>query len=185
MTEHSTALLKEIAENAATPAAADAPEFIPADAPFTDEQRVWLDGLFTGLYALAKSSGGAAADTGPQTALKILYGSQSGTSEALSKQLKKHAATQGFDASIADLDSTSPAELAAMNHVLIVAATFGEGEPTDNAQNFYAALMADDAPTLPETLNFSVLGMGDSSYPHFNTAGRDIDARLAELGATR
>ncbi|MEM7058831.1 MAG: flavodoxin domain-containing protein [Pseudomonadota bacterium] len=185
MTEHDANLMQRVAEAIAAPPNAKVPDFIPEDAPFDEEQRMWLSGLFTGLYALTAVAKASSAEPEAGTALTILYGSQSGASEALSKDLRKFAATQGFDATIAELDSTSPAALADQNHVLIIAATFGEGEPTDNAQNFYKALMAEDAAPLPATLNFSICGMGDSSYTHFNKVGRDLDARLAELGATR
>ncbi|MEM6898217.1 MAG: flavodoxin domain-containing protein [Pseudomonadota bacterium] len=157
-------------------------DFIGEDAPFDEDQRVWLNGLFTGLQSVI-ASGSSEAE--PLTALKILFGSQSGTAEALSKDLKKFAATQGFKASIDELDSTTPEEVAKLKHVLIIAATFGEGEPTDNAVNFYKALMDDSAAALPTSLNFSVCGLGDSSYPHFNKVAHDLDTRLAELGANR
>ena len=44
--------------------------------------------------------------------------------------------------------------------------------------------MAEDAPTLPASLNFSVCGLGDSSYQFFNQCAADMQARLAQLGAT-
>ena len=115
----------------------------------------------------------------------MYYGSQTGTAEALSKDLRKFSKTQGFDASIAELDAITPADLAGLEHLLIVAATYGEGEPTDNAQVFHTALMAEDAPPLPATLNYAVCGLGDSSYPHFNRVARQLDERLETLGATR
>lgn len=164
---------------------ASGPGFLPADAPFDEAQRTFLNGLFAGLAAAAGAQRPDAAAAPAGTALTILYGSQSGTAEALSKDLRKHAATRGFDATIADLASVAPADLASVNHCLVVAATFGEGEPTDNARRFHAALMAPGSPALPATLNFSVCGLGDSSYAWFNQAAREIDARLAELGATR
>ncbi|MEP2920641.1 flavodoxin domain-containing protein [Sulfitobacter sp.] len=158
--------------------------FIPADAPFDEAQRHWLNGLLSGLHAIAAS---AAAEDEPQvgTALTVLYGSQSGNAEALSKDLRKFSKTQGFEPTVAALDDIQLSDLAAMSHVLIIAATFGEGEPTDNAAKFYAALMAEDAPTLPATLTYSVCGLGDASYAEFNKSARDIDTRLSELGASR
>ncbi|MEM0900597.1 MAG: flavodoxin domain-containing protein [Pseudomonadota bacterium] len=185
MNEFTKDLQQQIATSIAQPTPVDTPQFFSEDSPFDQQQRDWLNGLFTGLYAVAASAKSGANDAPAGTALKILYGSQSGTSESLSKDLKKFAATQGYEGEIAELDSITPADLAGVQHAVIIAATFGEGEPTDNAVNFYKALMADDAPALPASLNFSVCGMGDSSYPHFNKASRDIDARLAELGATR
>ncbi len=158
--------------------------FITEDAPFDPAQRHWLNGLLSGLHAIASAATAEdASEVG--TALTILYGSQSGNAEALSKDLRKFAKTQGFEASVAALDDVQLSDLSAINHLLIVTATFGEGEPTDNAAKFYAALMDENAPSLPETLNFSICGLGDSSYAEFNKAAMDIDARLAELGALR
>ncbi|MEM1343491.1 MAG: flavodoxin domain-containing protein [Pseudomonadota bacterium] len=188
MTEHDPTLAKLMAEALAGQTAFDAPdvpEFIPEDAPFDEGQRRWLNGLFTGLHAIASAAKSAPPEPEAGTALSILFGSQSGTAESVSKDLRKFAATQGFDAKIAELDTTTPAALADVRHLLIVAATFGEGEPTDNAVNFHKALMAEDAPKLPATLHYSVCGLGDTSYPHFNKAARDIDERMAALGATR
>lgn len=159
-------------------------DLVPDDAPFDPVQRQWLNGLLTGLSAVAAS----AAQGGEEAALTtmhVLYGSQSGNCEALSKDLRKYAATQGFAAEVKALDDITPADLAGMEHVTLVVATFGEGEPTDNAAKFYAALMSDGCAPLPASVNFAVCGLGDTSYADFNKCAADIDARLAELGATR
>lgn len=171
---------------AAVTAAQPQIELVPEDAPFDPAQRQWLNGLLTGLSAIAASAAaGASAEEAPLTTMRVLYGSQSGNCEALSKELRKHAATQGFEAEVSVLDDLNPADLAAMEHVTVLVSTFGEGEPPDNASKFYAALMAEDCPPLPASLNFSVCGLGDTSYADFNKCAIDIDARLAELGATR
>ena len=185
MTQHDTDMLAKLATAIGKAQSDNAPQFIPEEAPFDSDQRNWLNGLMTGLYAIASAAKGGNNEAEAATALKILFGSQSGTAESLSKDLRKFAKTKGFDADISDLDAIEPSDLADLNHVLIIAATFGEGEPTDNARTFYDKLMGSGAPTLPESLNFSICGLGDSSYHHFNKVGKDLDARLAELGATR
>ncbi|TLP44275.1 sulfite reductase subunit alpha [Cohaesibacter sp. CAU 1516] len=185
MTKQDPEMLARLATAIGQANAQNAPHFIPEDAPFDSEQRNWLNGLMTGLFAIAAAAKGDGAENEAGTALKILFGSQSGTAESLAKDLRKYAKTKGFEAEIGELDSVTPEDLVSLNHVVILAATFGEGEPTDNAKKFYEALMAVDAPSLPASLNFSVCGLGDSSYPHFNKVGTDLDARLAELGATR
>lgn len=185
MSQHDKAFLEKISGASLKEEPQIPADFLPPDAPFDGAQREWLNGMFTGLFAVTNAAARQDHDAVPGTALQILFGSQSGTADALSKDLRKYARTQGFEAAIAELDSVSPADLAAAHHVLIIAATFGEGEPTDNARSFYDKLMADDAPRLPESLHFSVCGLGDSSYAKFNQVGRDLDRRLGELGATR
>ncbi|RVU84383.1 sulfite reductase subunit alpha [Leucothrix sargassi] len=156
---------------------------LPADAPFETEQREWLSGLLTAYRTIAIAAASANEEV-VGTPMQIFYGSQSGNAEVLVKDLQKYAATQGFEASVDELDSITPAELAAHSHVLIVCSTFGEGEPPDNAHKFYTSLMEDESLSLPETLNFSVCGLGDSSYAFFNKCGEDISKRLSEAGAS-
>ncbi|MEM9605141.1 MAG: flavodoxin domain-containing protein [Pseudomonadota bacterium] len=157
---------------------------LPEGAPFDPVQREWLNGLLTGLNAVIAASQADAEAEPVATPLKVFYGSQSGNCEVLSRGIRKFSATRGFDAELAELDSITPADLANLTHVLILCATFGEGEPPDNAAHFHTALMAEDAPPLPASLQFSVCGLGDSSYTHFNRVATDIHNRLTALGAT-
>ena len=85
---------------------------------------------------------------------------------------------------VAELDSVSMEQLAKMDTLLVVVSTYGEGEMPDNAQLFWDALSASTAPRL-ETLEFAVLALGDTSYEHFCRAGKLVDTRLEQLGATR
>ncbi|MEL7167068.1 MAG: flavodoxin domain-containing protein [Pseudomonadota bacterium] len=177
-----------IAKTIETAVAATEPQvdLVPADAPFDEAQRQWLNGLLTGLSAIAASAAASAdAKEVPLAPVNVLYGSQSGNCEGLSKDLRKFAPSQGFEAKVQVLDDITPAELAAMDHVTILVSTFGEGEAPDNASKFHAALLADDCPPMPASLNYAVCGLGDTSYADFNKCATDIDARLAELGATR
>jgi len=184
MNKPNTKLLQEILRQGRRAEQDSVPEFVPPGSPFDEAQRAYLNGLFAGLYTAAKkppAAGGGEA----QTPLAVYFGSQTGTAESLSKDLRRFSREQGFDATVAELDAVTPEALADIEHLLIVAATYGDGEPTDNASAFHAALMAEDAATLPATLNFSVCGLGDSSYPHFNRVARELDERLEALGATR
>ncbi|MEW6160712.1 MAG: sulfite reductase subunit alpha, partial [Verrucomicrobiota bacterium] len=75
-------------------------------------------------------------------------------------------------------------QLAAERDLLLLTSTFGDGDPPDNARSFWNALSSEAAPQLPQ-LNYSVLALGDSSYPKFCAFGRSVDERLEKLGAKR
>jgi sulfite reductase (NADPH) flavoprotein alpha-component len=112
----------------------------------------------------------------------ILWGSQTGNSEALGKKLSKTLAAKGHSPTLRDMAAVSSADLAAAENVLIITSTYGDGEPPDNAAALHAALHAADAPPLA-SLNFAILALGDSSYPDFCKCGHDFQTRLTALGA--
>ena len=64
-------------------------------------------------------------------------------------------------------------------------ATYGEGEPTDNASKFYSYITNENK-SLPSStfaqLNYAVFGLGNRQYEHFNRMGKTTHAHLAALG---
>ncbi|MCG7493266.1 sulfite reductase flavoprotein subunit alpha [Thalassobius sp. Cn5-15] len=163
--------------------------YIPGDAPFSGEQRLWLGGFLAGLHSRLAAGGGAAAAT-PATAaaevkhLDILFGTQTGNAETVAEDAATLARTRGFTPRLAEMDDVSMEQLAAMQNVIIVVSTYGEGEMPDNAHQFWGALSASTAPRL-EALNYGVLALGDTSYDEFCQAGKLVDTRLEQLGAKR
>jgi sulfite reductase (NADPH) flavoprotein alpha-component len=153
---------------------------IPDDAPFTPEQRAWLGDFLAKLL----HEGSATPPTAAPVPVTVLYGSQTGNAEGLAKTFVKQLKKGGFDPEILDMGAYDRARLPREKHLLVITSTYGDGEPPDNAADFYGWLLADGVPRL-EGVKFSVLALGDTSYPDFCKCGIDIDARLEGLGATR
>ena len=173
--------------------------FLPASAPFeisertqldrvlgkaTDIQRAWLAGFLAGLDA--QPHGAPAQLSAPAAAapLTILFATESGNSESLANRAAKLARKRGFRPKVVDLADLDTASLAKEHNLLVITATWGEGEPPARAIHGYAALMGQDAPSL-SGVRFGVLALGDTSYAEFCAVGRLLDARLEALGGTR
>ena len=76
------------------------------------------------------------------------------------------------------------ADLAKAKRLVVIAATWGEGEPPARAVRVYNELMGEGAPRL-DGVEFGVLALGDTAYAEFCAIGKAIDARLEALGAKR
>ncbi|MEO7413529.1 MAG: sulfite reductase subunit alpha [Opitutaceae bacterium] len=158
---------------------------IPDSAPFSPEQRAWLNGFFAGMFSRGPTAAPASAPVAAALIpLTILFGSQTGTAEGLAKKAAKEAGKRGFAATVVDMAQTDATKLAVEKNVLVIVSTYGEGEPPDSAKALHSALGADAGPSLAN-LRFSVCALGDTNYTQFCQCGKDFDARFDKLGASR
>ncbi len=167
---------------------------LPEHAPFSSDQRRAVEIALAGLDAAQRfwlagflSAGGApagvAAAPAAATKLTVLYGTESGNAERLADQSAKEAKKRGFQAAVKNMADISPADLAKVENLLVIVSTWGDGDPPETATTFYKEFM-NGAEPLPK-LRYSVCALGDTSYEKFCQTGKDIDARLEQLGATR
>jgi sulfite reductase (NADPH) flavoprotein alpha-component len=171
---------------------------IPKTAPFAEEeiellnrvvgtatptQRVWLAGFLAGLEASANPPQPSAPPAAAEP-LTIVYATESGHSEKLAADLAKQARKNGLKPTLIDMADLDVATLASARRLIVIAATWGEGEPPARAARAYNELMGQRAPRL-DGIEFGVLALGDNAYAEFCATGRKIDERLAALGGRR
>ncbi len=171
---------------------------IPKTAPFQEDeidllnrvvgrasptQRAWLAGFLTGTVPSSHPPQAVNAAR-PAEPLTIVFASESGNCERLAGDLAKAARRAGMKPSLIDMADLDLAALPASRRLVVIAATWGEGEPPSRAARAYAELMSEDAAHI-DGVEFAVLALGDTAYAEFCAVGKAIDARLAALGGKR
>lgn len=126
----------------------------------------------------------AGDDVAPQGPLvNVFYGSQTGTAEEFAKLLAKEARSQDINAVAVDLDKFS-GDMLPNAFAIFLVATYGEGDPTDNAKAFHGWLLKAPSNALAGC-NFAVFGLGNTQYEHYNSVGKLVDNVCEKCGGSR
>ena len=154
----------------------------------TRDELIWISGYVSALIgenetATAAAPAANAAGTSVLAGCTVLYGTESGNSKKVANDLSSKIKKHGLPVKTKSLDQYKTADLSKERCLLVVMSTQGDGEPPATAKKFYDYLLGNDIKL--DKLKYSVLALGDTSYPLFCKAGEDVDERLALLGAQR
>lgn len=111
----------------------------------------------------------------------ILWGSQSGNAQNLA-QVIGDSLTGHFPVEVFDMGELDPEGIQEIKNLVIVTSTYGDGEAPDNASEWLSFVKFAEDLDLSH-LNYAVIGLGDTYYPHFCQAGKDFDQYLSKHGA--
>jgi sulfite reductase (NADPH) flavoprotein alpha-component len=134
------------------------------------------------LNAVVTPSAANELSKGSQLKALILYASQTGNAQEIAESLQQSLESKGYKT---NLESTLDIKLARLKDyalIVVIASTHGEGEPPDDAIDFYEAVFSKKAPSL-NGVKHAVLGLGDSSYEFFCQTAKDFDSALLKLGS--
>ncbi len=151
------------------------------------EELIWMNGFLAGLVAAEAAGDTTVAGTGHTPAASriekftILFGTETGNSKKVATEFATQAKKAGFKAKLTGLDQYRLTDLEKEEYVFFVISTQGDGEPPLTAKKFYDHIHKESLKL--DKMKYSVLALGDTSYPLFCKAGEDVDAQLGKLGA--
>jgi sulfite reductase (NADPH) flavoprotein alpha-component len=157
----------------------------------TKDELIWINGYLSGLvkdsngngHAVASNNGNSHAVTTAVKKITLAFGTETGNAKRLATQLAAVAKKKGVNAKLTDLSQYRVADLAKEEYFFVVISTQGEGEPPIPAKKFYDYIHENEL--VLAKMKYSVLALGDTSYPMFCKTGEDVDARFEKFGGKR
>jgi sulfite reductase (NADPH) flavoprotein alpha-component len=148
------------------------------------DELLWMNGYLNGVVA------GNATETNHTEAIvpsvnkiTIVYGTETGNSKKLATDFAAKAKKNHINAKVVGMDTYRLTDLPKEEYLLAVVSTHGEGDPPDAAKKFYDHIHQNGFKL--EKLKYSVLALGDTSYPLYCKTGEDVDVQFDKLGGKR
>ncbi|KAF4740675.1 hypothetical protein FOZ62_021746 [Perkinsus olseni] len=120
------------------------------------------------------------------TTTYIYFGSQTGTAEAFAIQFGEEATEEQIPNKVCDLADFDPAVFSTHRIVVLILATTGEGDATDNAIKFDKYINHKSTPKdALSGVHYCIFGLGDLNYIQLNGMARRSDAAMQRVGAVK
>ena len=164
LAEHKLKILQDLVSNASS------------------EELAWMNTYISSQLAPGASEQ-APAQKFTSNKVTITYGTETGNSKRVATDFAARAKKIGINAKLVSLDQYRLTDLPKEEYFLTVISTQGEGEPPEAAKKFYDHIHNNGFKL--EKLKYSVLALGDTSYPLFCKTGEEVDEQLNRLGGSR
>lgn len=153
---------------------------------YSKEELIWINGYLSGLVANGSPVGAGgpslpAAGSVATRKITLAFGTETGNAKRLATQLAAVAKKKGVNAKLVGLDQYRFTDLAKEDYFFVVISTQGEGEPPVPAKKFYDFIHQSTLDL--SKLKYSVLALGDTSYPMYCKTGEDVDVQFSRQGA--
>lgn len=109
----------------------------------------------------------------------ILVGSEGGSTWGFAATLHEELTKIGQHVHVTSMSAFNPSRYAHAKQMIVMAATYGDGDAPTSAKGFFDQL---EAAEFLRHLPVAVLGFGDRSFPHFCGFAKKVEARMRENG---
>jgi sulfite reductase (NADPH) flavoprotein alpha-component len=151
----------------------------------TQDEIIWMNGYLSAV--IFQNSGSKTQEAAPVkngiNKITIVYGTETGNSKKLATTFAAKAKKKGINAKVMSLDQYKLTDLSKEEYFFPIISTQGDGEPPAAAKKFYDHLFQNGYEL--GKLKYSVLALGDTSYPLFCKTGEDVDDQLLKHGGSR
>jgi len=145
------------------------------------EQLIWMNDFIAKLLPAQPNS--FAVGNSTVNKITIVYGTETGNSKRLATDFATKAKQKSIHAKVIGMDQYRLSDLTKEEYLLALISTHGEGEPPIAAKKFYDHIHQNGFKL--NSLKYSVLALGDTSYPLYCKTGEEMDEQFEKLGGVR
>ena len=146
------------------------------------EELIWMNEYIAKLLPAQNTPSIAVANSAVNK-ITIVYGTETGNSKRLATDFASRAKQKSIHAKVIGMDQYRLSDLTKEEYLLALISTHGEGEPPIAAKKFYDHIHQNGFKL--NSLKYSVLALGDTSYPLYCKTGEDMDEQFEKLGGVR